>query len=163
MQRLYGRDVAQAVLRRAELRVADRGVGVQGVVAAPLLQDVVVDVVVGVRGDRAARATTRRSGPGVSLIDLHLCAIAVQLSVAPDGDGGSGRIDYKLETLASPRYDRGAATLWPRRHQAFGPVPDPAPVIAGAIEAAERAGFDAQRVRALDVHRAVINVAAVWL
>src|SRR2546429_7157535 len=37
---------------------------------------------------------------------------------------------------------------------------DPAPVVARAVEPAERAGFDAKRVRPLQFHGAVIGIAA---
>ncbi len=47
----------------------------------------------------------------------------------------------------------------PRRHQAVGAARDTAPIVAGAVEAAERAGFDAKRVDALDGHRPVIGLA----
>ena len=43
----------------------------------------------------------------------------------------------------------------------LGAGDDPAPVIAGTVEPAERASLDAERVRALHLHRAVIGIAAV--
>src|SRR6187431_3830087 len=49
----------------------------------------------------------------------------------------------------------------PRRDQAVGAARDAAPVVAGAVEAAERAGFDAKRVDPLHRHCAVIRLAGV--
>src|SRR5689334_12711265 len=48
----------------------------------------------------------------------------------------------------------------PRRYQAFAPHIDPGPLVARAVKPPERAGFDAERIRAPHIDRAVIGVAA---
>src|ERR1700682_2215802 len=102
------------------------------------------------------------------MIDLHRKRIALQLSVVSNGGRGSNRIDYKLETWAGIRTAPRDRSLrprlrrcLPRRHHRLVPGDDPAPVVARAVKPAECAGFDAEPVRSLEVHRAVISVAAV--
>src|SRR5439155_25132685 len=55
----------------------------------------------------------------------------------------------------------GLGQFLPRRHQAVGAARDAAPIVAGAVETAERAGFDAKSVDPLHRHRAVIRLAGV--
>src|ERR1700712_349153 len=86
------------------------------------------------------------------MIDL-LSQSTVQLSVGCDGEAvQAGSItNWKRGTAPAASRPRRNRDLT-RRHQAFGSPRNPAPVIAGAIEAAERTGFDAKRIRRFQVH-----------
>src|ERR1700712_4481899 len=114
------------------------------------------------RAAAAPPSNNRMTSATRFMIDLHLSQSTVRLSVGRDEEAvQAGSItNWKREaTIAAsrPRFGQHLA----RRHQAFGSRRNPAPVVAGAIEAAEGASFDAKCIRRLQVHGAVKRVTAL--
>src|SRR5436190_1360511 len=73
---------------------------------------------------------------------------------------GQAGMDSNADFFGRERFVSLKRYVRPRRHQALGLRVDPAPIVAAAVEATERAGFDAQRIPALDIDGAEIAVAA---
>src|SRR5258708_13185645 len=94
---LVGLRGRRAVLRRAQQLRAVIGIGLQHVVAAPMSGGVVIDVVVGMRAQRAAEQQQRGQAQA-----FHLRSPSSRRwphsSVAPNERAGSDGIHYKLET-----------------------------------------------------------------
>jgi hypothetical protein len=82
-------------LRRAKHLRAIIAIGLQHIITARMSCDVVMDVVVGRRVQRAAR---QQHGDQTKSVSSSIPIVATAASVAPNERAGSDRNDYKMET-----------------------------------------------------------------